>query len=140
MGQLGPGARPVLPRRQGSEVCGSRVDERFVPGQPRRQARIASGGEDGKGPLVVPRLGSMAPAPGGHRRRVSAARESAQFAEGASIDSAVRFGSRGRPLGRPMNSPITTIVEARPEGRALRSVELSSRAGRPSALPYVPSN
>ena len=41
LGQLGAGARAVLPRREGSEVRRSGVDDRFVPGQSRRKARLA---------------------------------------------------------------------------------------------------
>ena len=38
VGQLGAGARPVLPRREGSEVRGSGVDDRLVPGQSRAKS------------------------------------------------------------------------------------------------------
>src|SRR5205823_381416 len=62
VGQLGTGAGAVLPRREGSEVCRSRLDDRFVPGQPWREARIVRRGARREGTMDLSRIGIVAPA------------------------------------------------------------------------------
>ncbi len=116
VGQLDAGARPVLPRQEGSEVHRSRVDDRLVPGQSRRAARRARGSEVRQGPLAVPRARTVAAAAGRHHRRVPTAGESAEPAEGPGRGAQVgrrrgpriylpRSDGRSRPIIRRSVTP-----------------------------------
>src|SRR5688572_23671205 len=80
---MGPGARALLPRRQGCEVRG--------PGRDGRSIRVQQGAEAGwagrshlrQGTLGVCRAGTLATAAGGDERGVRADGESGESGEGA---------------------------------------------------------
>ena len=63
--ELDAGARSVLPRAEGSEVRRSRLDDRLVPGQSRREARRLVEAKYGKGRWLYVGLGLWRQLPAG---------------------------------------------------------------------------
>ena len=81
--RVGPGARPVFPRRSRSAVSRPRRARGSVPVQQGRETRCAGGDDVWQGTLGVRRARPVAAIARRHRRRLPAAGQSDQPAQGA---------------------------------------------------------